>query len=136
MGHAIRTFVLGLAFVTIAVASGCGEHAADEEHAGGPTGAVCPPESMLTYDTFGQDFMTRYCVRCHSSALSGSARNGAPNDHDFDTLGGLRATHLDHIDEGAAAGPDAVNTKMPPSEPRPSELERRKLGEWLACGLP
>jgi hypothetical protein len=42
----------------------------------------------------------------------------------------------EHIDEQAAAGPDHVNTSMPPSGPRPSEAERRQLGEWLACGAP
>jgi hypothetical protein len=103
---------------------------------GGPTGAVCPPNSTLTYDTFAQSFMNSYCVSCHSSTLSGSARNGAPSDHNFDTLAGLRATEPEHIDEEAAAGPNRVNTDMPPGEPRPSDAERRELGEWLACGMP
>ncbi len=43
---------------------------------------------------------------------------------------------LDDIDTIAAAGPDAVNTEMPPDTPAPTEEERRKLGEWLACGAP
>lgn len=112
----------------------CGEDA--ESHDGSPSGAVCPPDSTLTYESFGRKFMSDYCTRCHSSTLTGAARNGAPSDHDFDTLEGIRATDPAHIDEHAAAGPEQVNTAMPPTEPRPSVAERRQLGEWLACEMP
>jgi mono/diheme cytochrome c family protein len=114
---------------------GCGEPA-DASEAGGPTGAECPPDSTLTYATFAQSFMSSYCTQCHTSGAHGSARNGAPSGHDFDTLAGLRATPAEHIDEQAAAGPEHVNTAMPPSSPRPPTLERERLGEWLACGMP
>ena len=107
----------------------------DEEHKG-PTGATCPEGSMLTYESFGQSFMSRYCTRCHSSTLSGSERHGAPSDHNFDTLAGIKATPAEHLDEEAAAGPENVNTSMPPADPRPQDGERRQLGEWLACGTP
>jgi uncharacterized membrane protein len=80
--------------------------------------------------------MDRYCTRCHSTSLSGSARQGAPSDHNFDTLDAVHETELEHIDEQAAAGPKAVNTAMPPSDPKPTEAERRSLGEWIACGAP
>lgn len=59
-------------------------------------------------------------------------RQGAPADHNFDTFAGVFVM-ADHIDEHAAAGPNSVNTAMPPSDPTPSEAERRQLGEWLAC---
>ena len=120
----------GIAFFAIA----CSDPV--EESKGGPTGAVCPESSELTYESFGREFMTAYCTRCHSSALEGSSRQGAPSDHDFDTLAGIEETAVEHIDEEAAAGPLRVNTGMPPSAPRPSENERRQLGEWLACGTP
>lgn len=114
---------------------GCGgEHADDEQHE--PSGATCPPGSSLTYENFGREFMNDYCTRCHSSALDGADRNGAPSDHDFDTLAGIRATTTHHIDELAAAGPDHVNTAMPPTDPKPSKSERERLGEWLACEMP
>jgi uncharacterized membrane protein len=79
--------------------------------------------------------MASYCTRCHSSSLQGAARNGAPSDHDFDSLAGIQAM-AEHIDEWAAAGPERVNTAMPPSGSKPSEAERRQLGEWLACDAP
>jgi hypothetical protein len=115
--------------------SSCGDDGAAAEP-GGPTGAICPTDSTLTYETFGRGFMEDYCTRCHSSALSGTARNGAPSDHNFDTLEGIQDTESEHIDEEAAGGPDRVNTSMPPNAPRPSDEERKKLGEWLACGTP
>ncbi len=102
---------------------------------GTPSGAECPEESSRTYDSFGKNFLETYCTRCHSTALTGSARNGAPNDHNFDSLA-LVQEQLDHIDSEAAAGPDAVNAEMPIGSPTPTEEERRQLGEWIACGAP
>lgn len=120
-----------IALALVAAVAGCHDH----EHAGDPTGAVCPPGSTLTWDSFGQTFMTTYCTRCHASTLTGSARNGAPAFHDFDTEAGVIAVY-DHVDQYAAAGPNAVNTIMPPDGPFPTEAERRQLGEWLACIAP
>src|ERR1051325_6769597 len=73
---------------------------------GKPTGATCDP--ALRWDNFGADFMTRYCTSWPSARVSGGERHGAPEDHDFDTVAGVRLA-IDHIDESAAAGPDAIN---------------------------
>jgi uncharacterized membrane protein len=113
--------------------SGCPD--TDEHHLGEPTGATCPTDSTLSYQTFGQTFMASYCTRCHSSAVMGADRQDAPIGVNYDTVDGVRA-HAELIDLHAAAGPNAVNTAMPPSDPRPSEAQRRQLGEWLACGAP
>lgn len=103
---------------------------------GPPTGAVCPPTSTLTWESFGRGFMTTYCTGCHSSERTGSDRHGAPSFHDCDTVFGVRAIS-DHIDATAAAGPDAVNVGMPGDDyPEPSLEQRQLLGEWLACGAP
>jgi cytochrome c5 len=128
--------VARIAWLTLAVfaLSSCGDDDASDSE--GPSGATCPENSSLTYDTFGRAFMEDYCTRCHSSALTGAARNGAPSDHNFDTLEGIKDTETEHLDEEAAAGPDHVNTAMPPEGPKPTEAERRQLGEWLACGTP
>lgn len=109
--------------------------ACGDDEGGPPTGAVCPKSSTLTWDNFGKGFMDSYCVRCHSTKLTGAARQGAPSDHNFDSVELLRE-EIDHTDEQAAAGPDAVNTLMPIGAPTPTEAERRQLGEWLACGAP
>ena len=100
-----------------------------------PTGSTCPPGNTLTYENFGAAFMMSYCTRCHSSALVGSQRQGAPLFHDFDTKRGiLNVGH--HVDEYAAAGPAAVNTLMPNDDVAvPSLAERQQLGTWIACEL-
>ncbi len=100
------------------------------------TNSVCPENSSLTYEDFAKPFFERYCLECHSEKLQGSARHGAPSDHDFDTLDDVFASNLAHIDLVAAAGPDAINTDMPRGTRTPTEAERRRLGEWLACGAP
>lgn len=123
---------LALALVTL---SSCSSDEATPP-SGGPSGSLCPTPSSLDYESFGRGFMEDYCTRCHSAALTGGSRNGAPSDHDFDTLEGIQAIPPEHIDGQAAGGPAHVNTAMPPSEPRPSQAEREKLGEWLACEAP
>jgi hypothetical protein len=138
-------------FTCLAVLAGCGgdddgdeghEHDghAGSGHAGGhadavgpPSGATCPDDAdMLTYETFGKPFVEAYCTRCHSSEVEGSARNGAPGGHDFDSLAGILLV-ADHVDQKAASGPDSNNVAMPPNGDKPSLEEREMLGEWLAC---
>jgi len=119
-----------LVLVLMTLAAACGGD--DAPVAGVATESVCPTVSPPTYDSFGKQFMTAYCVKCHSSEKVGAARNGAPEFHDFDTLEGILLV-AEHVDEYAAAGPAGVNTLMPKINPKPSEAERRKLGEWLAC---
>jgi uncharacterized membrane protein len=114
----------------------CGSSDESLGSSGQATASTCPDDSQLTYDAFAASFMQRYCTRCHAASRSSSDRQGAPSDHNFDTRQGLRMTAAAHLDEQAAAGPDGVNTAMPPSAPRPTTDERRKLGEWLACGMP
>jgi mono/diheme cytochrome c family protein len=92
-------------------------------------------DSTLTYDNFASDFFSSYCIRCHGSTLAGSDRNGAPANRNYDTLSGLVDTGPTLIDGAAAAGPSSSNTLMPPSDPRPTDAERRQLGQWLACGM-
>jgi hypothetical protein len=109
----------------------------DEEPVGDPSGATCPEDSTgLTYDAFGKQFMTDYCVRCHSDQLkTEQARMGAPFNHDFNVEAGIR-TVWEHIDQKAAAGDLGVNEEMPPqtdSGPKPTLEERQKLGQWLVC---
>jgi hypothetical protein len=116
-----------------------------------PTGAACPsPDPMtLTWDSFGHDFMGRYCINCHASTLPASQRNGAPLFHDVDTL--INVLEIaDHVDQWAGFGPNAHNTLMPgegtggrcPSTLggpldmdclMPTAEERTNLSIWLAC---
>jgi len=99
-----------------------------------PTGATCPPGSTLTYESFARPFMEAYCTRCHSSELHGADRHGAPLYHDFDSEIGILEVG-GHVDQQAAAGPDAINRFMPADGDAPTDEERYQLGEWIACAL-
>lgn len=143
----MRTHLVTLAStLALALAVGCGgddddqEHGDDDhEHGGqvGPlTGTECPDGgTALTYESFGQEFVTTYCLRCHSADVEGEDREGAPSDHNFDTQFECQAL-AEHMDQKAGSGPDSLNEEMPPSAPRPSTEERAMLSEWLACGAP
>jgi len=130
-------------FVVLAVSVGCSGGKASNTDAEpepatkpGPSGAECPSDSTLTYETFARDFFSQYCVRCHSSTLEGTSRHGAPTSVNYDTLEGAQAVSSDIVDSMAAAGPEQYNAFMPPADPRPSRDEREQLGQWLACGRP
>ena len=118
----------------------CGPSPAD-------TGTACPDPDpgTLTWENFGEPFMTKYCTWCHDSSLPRSQRNGAPLFHDFDTLLGILQVQ-GHIDQQTGVGPNASNDFMPPDEcpsmiggkldgdcAKPTEEERRNLSIWLAC---
>ena len=97
------------------------------------TESVCPTTDPPTYDNFGRTFMEAYCTSCHDSAKTGAMRKDAPVTIDFDTLANLRMW-TSQIDKQAAIGPAATNRLMPPSgNPKPSDAERRRLGEFVAC---
>ncbi|HKP55443.1 MAG TPA: hypothetical protein VJV78_01910 [Polyangiales bacterium] len=138
----------GLWVLPVALSAGCGgdddDGGHDDDHDGGDhhkedvgpnSGATCPDDSKLTYANFGENFFKSYCLRCHSKNVTGDKRMGAPADHNFDTLAEIELVAM-HIDQKAAAGPDSTNEAMPPSNPKPSLDDRKKLGEWLECGLP
>lgn len=132
-----KSLVLGstLLLFTMGHGDGC---CTEESVLGPPTETVCPSDSQLTYANFGETFMTTYCTGCHSSTLSGDARMGAPEFHDFDTQLGVQKV-ANHIDQAAGVGPAAMNTAMPPDEddgPKPTIDERRQLAEWISCGAP
>jgi hypothetical protein len=109
-----RVTLLAVAALVI----GCGEDLGD------PTGSICPADSQLTYASFGQQFMQNNCLSCHGA--------GGPESPTLSSLEQIRA-HRDEIDRAAASGPNGTNTFMPDGASVPIE-ERRKLGEWLACG--
>src|SRR5512140_2932452 len=101
---------------------------------GTPTGSSCPPVNPPTWDGFGLPFFIKYCEGCHARTVAN--RHGAPGDQVFDNEPEIVA-HAAEIDEVAAAGPHARNDVMPdlsgPVRMPPSDAERFRLGEFLAC---
>jgi uncharacterized membrane protein len=111
---------------------GCGGH---HPHTS-PSGATCPPENRPTAQDFGRPFMENYCLSCHGASVQGKARKGAPENVNFDTLEDIRR-QWKAIDSHSAAGPTATNMVMPPVYyEQPTLEERKRLGQWLACGAP
>lgn len=90
----------------------------------------CPDDSFLTYENFGGPFMLSYCTTCHATRLPADMRQGSPIDVNFDDVEDVREW-ADLIWLRAAD----QNQSMPPVGP-PSDEERGRLGEWLACGSP
>jgi hypothetical protein len=103
-------------------------------HKGEDTGSTCPPTDPPTYANFGQSFFSTYCTECHSQ--TSPDRQGAPVTIDFDTRSLVRENTSD-IDKEAAFGPNAMNRFMPNMghEPVPSDAERVRLGEYIACEI-
>lgn len=88
----------------------------------------------ITYENFARAFCATYCLRCHSSTVTGdAARLDAPPGIDFDSMDGilefskrirLRAGELGDMPPRIVGGPV------------PTEEERIKLMQWIDCGLP
>jgi hypothetical protein len=96
------------------------------------TESECPAVAPPTYASFGEAFFADYCNRCHSQALTGLDREGAPPTIDFDTESLVRE-NTSRIDKQAAFGPAAMNTLMPIGAPTPTDAERLDLGRFIAC---
>ena len=94
------------------------------------TSLTCPNGTQLSWENFGQAFMLNYCNSCHSSAVTGSDRVGAPDEMNFDTLQDVMTWRINI--HGAAAVEQAI---MPPSKHVGSD-EKALLSEWLGCGAP
>lgn len=90
----------------------------------------CPEDSILTYENFGGPFMLNFCTGCHQSMLPADMRQDSPIEVNFDDIDDVREWS-DRIWARAAD----QNLTMPPVGP-PSDEERMRLGEWLACGAP
>lgn len=90
----------------------------------------CPPQgTTLTYENFGKAFVDSRCQSCHASRAFDRA--GAPAEYFFDTREDV-LRHRDRIFVRSAAS----NDSMPPGPDDPSEADRNKLADWLACGAP
>lgn len=83
-----------------------------------------------TYETFAMPVFQAYCVRCHSSTRTGGDRNGAPIDYDWDEEETVRA----HMAEMRNA--IGVLNFMPPSDPKPTCDERRRMVRWIDANNP
>ncbi len=92
---------------------------------GGEDLGECPPDSDAQ-QAEGRSVVQVQCVRCHSKALSGSQRQDAPEDLNFDDLSIVR-------EEAETMYGEAKEGEMPPEGPLSAEsIEAMRV--WLACG--
>lgn len=132
MPACLRTFVIAV------LLSGCAEA---EQPTDAGEDASCPelrePLAMAgdpidgdDYANLAQPFFDQYCVRCHASTRTGSARNRAPLGFDWDQEASIRS-HLPEI-----RGAVGVTNFMPFSAPFPSCEERSRLVRWIDADAP
>ncbi len=86
----------------------------------------CDAVEVPRYEDMSEIWST--CVGCHSTALAGDARQGAPRDFDYDTH---EAAMLDPIETAESV----LEDEMPPSAPL-SEAAKEQLSIWAQCGTP
>lgn len=120
----LRSTLLAFALCSLLVA--CGD---DGDGGDGGDGIDCA-QSTLTFENFGEPFISNHCLECHASAVTGAARNNAPASVNFDSRT-LVETQAGRIKARVSAG------SMPPSTAAstPSQTERSDLSEWIDCGL-
>ncbi|MBK8010529.1 MAG: hypothetical protein IPK13_04220 [Deltaproteobacteria bacterium] len=87
----------------------------------------CPADSTET-QVRGQQLVVDRCMGCHASTLTGSDRNNAPSNLNFDDLSVVR-------NEGNELFEEIDAGDMPPSGPL-SSADKESIRVWLACGAP
>jgi hypothetical protein len=70
---------------------------------------------------------------CHSAALTGEGRNGAPDTHNFDTYE-LAQPHLSAMATAITSGREPPPTLMPPIVV--TAEERDLVRDWRDCSFP
>jgi uncharacterized membrane protein len=122
-----RAAVIALAFA----AAGCiaDADAAPPADTPDPGPVACGPEvPSLTWETFGEGFVTTHCQGCHASTTLD--RKGAPDTLVFDSAEDV-AARVDLIIDAATADPP----RMPPAG-GPTADDRERLAIWLTCFPP
>lgn len=96
-----------------------------------PCLALAGSDAGLTYDGFAAPLFATYCTRCHSTTLTGAARNMAPDGYNWDDRTSVYA-HLPQI--RAAIG---VANYMPYDRPTDLSCDRRHaVVIWIDTGAP
>lgn len=109
--------------LTLLAATGCG---ASEDPLTAPDTSACGDDTpVVTWETFGEGFVTTYCQGCH--AESAVDRHGAPEDIVFDSEEDVLWVADLVLDVATGDVPS-----MPPNG-GPQEEQRERLTVWLSC---
>jgi len=99
--------------------AGCGEQEDTADT------AFCLDAPVLTWDNFGDGFMTQHCQSCHAS--ESPSRQDAPEDISFDTEEQTLA-----LADRILARATGDSPTMPP-QGGAQDVDRLKLQWWLSC---
>ncbi|MEO8877123.1 MAG: hypothetical protein ABI461_16135 [Polyangiaceae bacterium] len=121
----MRAFYICIAIGLFSSVTACQGQENLEDHSC-PTSQATSP---VTYDNFGKDFFGTWCQSCHAADVTD--RNGAPDDIFFDTRDDIWRLRGQVFSQTADS-----NTSMPIGPHGPSNADRKKLADWLACGAP
>lgn len=112
--------------VCCATVTACGDDDAEEEDEGSEE----LPEVDCSKDvpTYAQVAAIEICTNCHSSELSGAARNNAPADDNFDTYAGAEEKATEMVEE-------VFGGDMPPKGTFTlTDAQKQELYLWALCG--
>jgi uncharacterized membrane protein len=94
-----------------------------------PATSCTAPEQAPTFADLERGILV-VCRECHSAAVTGDARHGAPPGMDFDT-------HEQFANAGDTAAYVVRYRIMPyPDGEGVTEEQRQALYDWVACGKP
>lgn len=116
----------GILGVAALATIGCGDDDSGEADAVTDASACAD----LSYDSFGKKFMDDYCASCHAASVKGAARMAAPPEDVFDTLAQIKADKAELKDQVTVL----KAMPFPTADAQPSDDERAKFAQWLACG--
>ena len=88
---------------------------------------VCDTPAVVTYEGHIASFLSQYCTRCHDSSISGSARNGAPADRNYDTYAGIEPL-------AKLANKRILEGTMPRGSPIPAQCDTQLFARWVDQG--
>jgi mono/diheme cytochrome c family protein len=88
------------------------------------------PDNSTPQQLAGRKIVQQRCQICHSSQLSGNARQGAPGNANFDDLGTTR----DKADDMYSQTESGNMPPAPYNHVSGQDLENMRV--WLACGAP
>ena len=123
MKHSIRWLTCVLFAATLVACSSEDEDAEEE---------LPEVDCSAEVPSFGEvSAFSEVCTNCHSTTKSGDARNGAPDDIDWDDYDSAKA----NAEEGAH---EVFEGEMPPegSSEMLTAAQKEELYLWALCGTP
>jgi len=96
----------------------------------GTTSSLSGTDCPETVPTYGELTIWPLCTVCHASSLSGSARQGAPANVNFDTYAAAARAASEAVVEVTAG------RMPPPGQTQPTSDQTTALEQWAQCGTP